>query len=170
MFMHNGFIGSWSRLRRKVEALIPDPYYPSRLGTTDSEAVFLAMMGAGIDRDPIGATERVLRSLFALVNEGGHRERLRFTSAIANGRDLYAFRVAANDNANTLYFRETGGQVIAVSEPFDKEQDWTEVPANHILIARASEPAKIVPFGMTISGETGAEPAPIRRINAGTYR
>ncbi|MGY3448576.1 class II glutamine amidotransferase [Bradyrhizobium sp. USDA 4353] len=40
LFMHNGFVGSWNRLRRKVEALIPDALYPSRLGTTDSEAVF----------------------------------------------------------------------------------------------------------------------------------
>ena len=69
MFMHNGFVGSWSRLRRKVEALIPDAYYPSRSGTTDSEAVFLAMMGAGLDDDPVGATHRVMRSLFALVNQ-----------------------------------------------------------------------------------------------------
>ena len=106
MFMHNGFVGSWNRLRRKVEQLIPDPFYPSRLGSTDSEAVFLAMMGAGLDHDPLGATARVLQQLAALVNEGGHRERLRFTSAIANGHDLYAFRVAVNDDANTLYFRE----------------------------------------------------------------
>ncbi|MGY3365394.1 putative glutamine amidotransferase [Bradyrhizobium sp. GM2.4] len=96
MFMHNGFVGSWNRLRRKVEALIPDAYYPSRTGTTDSEAVFLAMMGAGLDADPLGATHRVLRALVGLVNEGELRERLRFTSALANGRDLYAFRVAVN--------------------------------------------------------------------------
>ena len=49
MFMHNGVIGDWSRIRRTVEAMIPDELYPSRLGTTDSEAVFLAMMGAGGD-------------------------------------------------------------------------------------------------------------------------
>lgn len=167
MFMHNGFVGSWNRLRRKVEALIPDAYYPSRLGTTDSEAVFLAMMGAGLDSDPLGATQAVLQSLVGLVNEGELRERLRFTSAIANGRDLYAFRVAVNDAANTLYYREAGGgQVVVVSEPFDKETDWTEVPANHALVARASESAKIVPFDLAISSGSEAEPAPVRRIIA----
>lgn len=164
MFMHNGFVGSWNRLRRKVEALIPDAYYPSRLGTTDSEAVFLAIMGAGLDNDPLRATQAVLQSLVGLVNEGRLRERLRFTSAIANGRDLYAFRVAVNDAANTLYFREAGGQVVVVSEPFDKESDWTEVPPNHALIARASESAKIVPFDLAISSGADAEPAPVRRI------
>jgi predicted glutamine amidotransferase len=52
MFMHNGEVGNWARVRRKVEALIPDELYPSRIGTTDSEAVFLAILGAGAERDP----------------------------------------------------------------------------------------------------------------------
>ena len=31
---------------------------------------------------------------------------MRFTAALTNGRDLYAFRYAANDKANSLYYRE----------------------------------------------------------------
>ena len=68
MFMHNGFIGSWSRLRRRVEAMIPDTLYPSRIGTTDSEAIFLAIMGAGIDH-PVAAAESVLARIGDLVDE-----------------------------------------------------------------------------------------------------
>jgi glutamine amidotransferase len=146
LFMHNGFVGSWNRLRRKVEALIPDPLYPSRLGTTDSEAVFLAMVGAGLEQDPLTATRNVLSSLCQLVNENGLRERLRFTSALSNGQDLFAFRFAENDSANSLYFREDGEQVIVVSEPFDREPDWTEVPPNHVLVAPAAKRATIVPI------------------------
>ena len=146
LFMHNGFVGSWNRLRRKVEAMIPDALYPSRLGTTDSEAVFLAIVGAGIDQDPIGATRKVLGSLCQLVNQDGLREHLRFTSALSNGHDLYAFRFAANDRANSLYYREDGDQVIAVSEPYDREPDWIEVPPDHVLVARASCAAEIVPL------------------------
>jgi len=55
LFMHNGFVGNWSRLRRKVEGLIPDQLYPQRNGTTDTEAIFLAIMGAGIEQ-PLAAT------------------------------------------------------------------------------------------------------------------
>jgi glutamine amidotransferase len=166
MFMHNGFVGSWNRLRRKVEQLIPDALYPSRLGTTDSEAVFLAIMGAGLDRDPIVATARVLRSLRDLVNEEGKRERMRFTTAIANGRDLYAFRFAENDATNTLYFRESGDQVVVVSEPFDKEDDWTEVPEGHVLVACASRPVEIVPLHLTVSPLEKPELPRVSRINA----
>ena len=166
MFMHNGFVGSWNRLRRKVEQLIPDALYPSRLGTTDSEAVFLAILGAGLDRDPIGATARVLQALRNLVNEDGKRERMRFTSAIANGRDLYAFRFAENDETNTLYYRESGDEVVVVSEPFDKEDHWTEVPEGHVLVARASEGVEIVPLHLTVSPVEKAELPRVGRINA----
>ena len=146
LFMHNGFVGSWNRLRRKIEAMIPDELYPSRVGTTDSEAVFLAMMGAGLATDPIGATRRVLSDLCALVNESGHRERLRFTSALTDGRDLFAFRFAENDSANSLYYRTNGNELVVVSEPFDRESGWREVPANHVLIGAASGSIDIVPF------------------------
>jgi predicted glutamine amidotransferase len=157
LFMHNGFVGSWNRLRRKVEGMIPDALYPSRVGTTDSEAVFLAMVGAGIELDPIDATRKVLAALCRLVNEDGLHERLRFTSALSNGHDLFAFRFAENDSANSLYFREDGDQVIAVSEPYDKEPDWIEVPPNHVLVARAAQRAEIVPLWAEDSGHAKQE-------------
>src|SRR2546427_4398970 len=145
LFMHNGLIGNWARLRRKVEALIPDEFYPSRIGTTDSEAVFLAILGAGGDKDPIGATRRTLATLTDMV--GTNMEPLRFTAALANGRDLYAFRYAANDNANTLYYREAAGNVVVVSEPLDADRaHWTPVPPGHMLIAHAGKPVVLERF------------------------
>ena len=115
MFMHNGVIGNWARSMRRTgpKALVlPDELYGSRIGTTDAEAVFLAILGAGADRDPIGATTRTLATLTDMANAGGVNEPLRFTAALANGRDLYAFRYAANDSANTLYYRESGANVV----------------------------------------------------------
>jgi predicted glutamine amidotransferase len=142
LFMHNGFIGNWSRLRRKVEALIPDALYPARIGTTDSEAIFLAVMGAGMD-DPVAATQTTLERLTDLVGP----DRMRFTAALANGRDLFAFRYAVNDRANTLYYRESEQGVVVVSEPLDTDhRNWIPVPESHVLVAKAGEPIRIVPF------------------------
>jgi predicted glutamine amidotransferase len=166
MFMHNGFVGSWNRLRRRVEGLIPDPLYPSRLGTTDSEAVFLAIMGAGIEADPVEATAKVIRRLCEFVNEGNNRERLRFTSALTNGTDLYAFRFAENDNANSLYFREEAGEVIVVSEPLDTLYRWTEIPPGHVLIAKGSKSAEIHPFVPTSPASKVLEPGTAARVLA----
>ena len=71
LFMHNGLIGNWTRMRRQVESLIPDEFYGSRIGTTDSEAVFLAILGAGGDKDPVGATGKVLSALTEMVSANG---------------------------------------------------------------------------------------------------
>ena len=69
MFMHNGFVGNWSRLRRQVEALIPDELYPSRIGTTDSEAIFLAILGADMEQSGDGGGERFWLTLTDFVNQ-----------------------------------------------------------------------------------------------------
>ncbi|MGE0749367.1 MAG: class II glutamine amidotransferase [Variibacter sp.] len=145
MFMHNGQIGDWSLIRRKVEEMIPDAYYASRIGTTDSEAVFLAILGAGAEKDPVRATCDVLIRLTELVRASGTKEPLRFTSALSDGHDLYAFRYVFNGSANTLYYREAGTTVVTASEPLDtSERDhWQSVPSGHVMVARAGKPVML---------------------------
>ncbi|CAL8980343.1 class II glutamine amidotransferase [Rhodoplanes serenus] len=156
LFMHNGMIGNWNRIRRRVEALIPDELYGSRIGTTDSEAVFLALLGAGLDRDPIGATARTLAAITEMTREEGRAEAMRFTAAVTNGKDLYAFRYAANDQANTLYYRAVGKDVVLVSEPLDEDRsDWQLVPPDHAVVARAGRAPEVVPF--TVTRQVAAE-------------
>jgi len=171
MFMHNGQIGDWSLIRRQVEQLIPDNFYRSRIGTTDSEAVFLALLGAGVENDPVAATARTLARLTELVEQSGSNEPLRFTSALANGRDIYAFRYVYKGVANTLYYRESYGSVIIASEPLDTERDdWKPVPPGHVLIARADQPVTLQPI--VAQGETAAaddaRPRPKLAAAAGT--
>lgn len=55
LFMHNGQIGGYDRIRRSVEAMIPDDLYARRRGNGDSEAIFLASLGHGLDTDPLAA-------------------------------------------------------------------------------------------------------------------
>ena len=103
--MHNGLIGDSSRLRRKVETLIPDDSMARASAPPIRRRVFFAILGAGGDKDPVGATARTLATLTDMVEP--NKEPLRFAAALANGRDLYAFRYSANDNANSLYLRES---------------------------------------------------------------
>jgi glutamine amidotransferase len=142
-------VGNWARVRRKVETLIPDAMYPSRVGTTDSEAVFLAILGAGADRDPVAAT---LRTLAALTELGrANKEPLRFTSAITDGSNLYAFRYSANDAANTLYYRTSDDNLLLVSEPLDKDREsWIPVPPNHMVLAHHGRPVEIEPIDLAV--------------------
>jgi predicted glutamine amidotransferase len=147
MFMHNGQIGDWSKIRRRVEGMIPDAFYASRIGTTDSEAAFLAILGAGGNEGPIAATERTLVKLNRIVAESETKEPVRFTAALSDGKNLYAFRYASDDTANTLYYREYGGNLVVVSEPLDLERaHWVTVPPGHMVVARDGEHVRLAPF------------------------
>jgi predicted glutamine amidotransferase len=152
--MHNGFVGGWPRLRRRIEALIPDELFPSRIVTTDSEALFLAIVGAGID-EPVSATGSVLGKVSAMVDEA--KQPFRFTAALSNGRDLYAFRYSLNDSANTLYYREYANEILVVSEPIDRDHSrWISVPNNTVLIARLGAKARmqdVQTFGLRAAAE-----------------
>jgi glutamine amidotransferase len=109
--------------------------------------VFLAILGAGGDKDPVEATKRVLATITDMVSGKGYKEPLRFTSALSNGRDLYAFRYSANDKANSLYYQESGGNVVVVSEPLDGDRShWKPVPPGHVIVARAGQPVLLEPF------------------------
>ncbi len=147
MFMHNGQIGDWSLIRRQVEALIPDAFYRARIGTTDSEAVFLAILGAGVEDDPVDATVRTLGTITDMVRASATAEPVRFTAALSDGKNLYAFRYASNDTANTLYYRQAGADVVVVSEPLDKDRTgWKPVPPGHLIVARDGEAVVPQPF------------------------
>jgi len=147
LFMHNGQIGDWSLIRRRVEALIPDSIYGSRSGTTDSEAVFLAIVGSGADKDPIAATERTLARITDMVHESGTKEPVRFTAALSDGQNLYAFRYASDDTSNSLYFRQIGDSIVIVSEPLDMERaHWRPVPPNHAIVVSEGEKVRARPF------------------------
>jgi len=148
MFMHNGSLGDWDLIRRKVEGLIPDAYYRSRIGTTDSEAAFLAILGDGAETDAVGALTRTISRITQMIRASGAPNAFRFTSALTDGENLYAVRYAEpRGSANTLYFREEGDDLVIASEPLDVERSfWKEVPANHLLVAPASGKVRLEPF------------------------
>ena len=148
MFMHNGFIGSWPHLRREDRGSHPRCTLPVKDGhNKNSEAIFLAILGAGADEDT-GRDDKT-RCAQAEKDRRGRRRRgrLRFTAALTDGHAIYAFRYAAQDSANTLYYRGNRDGTVIASEPLDTGQDpWTPVPENHVLVARPEELPQVFPF------------------------
>ena len=128
LFMHNGQIGGYSRLKRRIEAMIPDALYDARLGTTDSEAIFLAALANGLARDPLGAMTRTLEAVRAMMTVAGIDEPLRFAAALTDGETLYAFRWACDGRPPSLYFRQAEGGLTVASEPTDGRRDGWRPP------------------------------------------
>jgi predicted glutamine amidotransferase len=138
LFMHNGQIGGYARIKRRLEALIPDELYDRRLGTTDSEAIFLAALANGLKDDPVAAMARTLKQVRRLMDEAGIDDALRFTAAVTDGDSLWAYRWACDGKPPTLYFREEQSGLLVVSEPIDdKDRGWREVPKGCTLVASA---------------------------------
>ena len=136
LFMHNGQIGGWDKVRRQVEQAIPDDLFEHRSGTTDSEALFLMMLGNGLAADPEGAARRTLGQVEAMMQRAGVTCPLRFTAAFSDGRKLYALRYASDQEPPSLYTRRGSDSTatLVVSEPLDEAAEgWQPVPAQSFL-------------------------------------
>ncbi|MDX2222241.1 MAG: class II glutamine amidotransferase [Rhodospirillaceae bacterium] len=162
IFMHNGQIGGYEKVRRRLDAAIPDDVYNARVGTTDSEAFFYLLFGQGLDHDPPRALARAVRLVLDEMARAGTDEPFRMTAALSDGRTIYALRYASDPEPPSLYFARDSGardsgardsgardgeRLMVVSEPLDADEgSWTAVDTGHLLVSRLDAPPRIVPF------------------------
>ncbi|MEX6506127.1 class II glutamine amidotransferase [Jiella sp. M17.18] len=147
LFMHNGQIGQYETLRRQVDALIPDEVYHLRRGTSDSEAIFLAALGRGLDADPAAAMAETLAEIMAVT---GRAVAVRFAAVHADGERLSAFRWASDGEPPSLYWRSTGTGVVVASEPCGcAAEDWHIVPPGAVLTADFHGGMRLSAFDVT---------------------
>lgn len=133
-FMHNGHLGEFARLERRLESHLSNMLYQRREGATDSELLFLLAVQMGLSRDPAGA----LSAVVALVAEEaaviGVRASIRLSCALSDGQTLYGLRYANDGDAPSLFIGESEAGVALVSEPFEHaEKDWRAVPAQSFV-------------------------------------
>lgn len=146
LFMHNGQIGGYERVRRQIDALVPDTHYAARRGTGDSEAIFLAAAGRGLAEHPVAALAETLALCTARMTEAGITAPLRFSALLSDGAGVHAFRWASDDHPPSLYWTQLAGGVAIASEPFSFEAvTWTPVPSGSVLTVSADD-VRIAPF------------------------
>lgn len=144
LFMHNGQIGGYHKIKRRLEALIPDALYDVRRGTTDSEAIFLLALANGLAEDAVAAMMRTLAIVRDLMRAAGIAEPLRFTSVVTDGDSLTAYRWACDAHPPSLYYRRTEIGLVIVSEPIDGCRDgWHVVPKGGTLQATRGGPVVV---------------------------
>ncbi|TYC63544.1 class II glutamine amidotransferase [Rhodobacterales bacterium] len=133
-FMHNGQVGGYEKVRRRLDNMIPDDLYRSRLGGTDSESLFLVALAYGLDRHPRAAMARAIYEAEALSRYSGITPHMRFAAGWSDGETLYAARYASDYLAPTLFYRIFEDGVMVVSEPLDEARDcWIEVPQGQMI-------------------------------------
>lgn len=139
-FMHNGQIGGYETVRRRLDNMIPDDLFRFRTGATDSETLFLVALAYGLNLHPRAAMARAVFEAEALSKYAGATPHMRFASAWSNGKTLYAARYASDKFAPTLYYRLFEEGVMVVSEPLDEARGcWIEVPQGRMIIVQDGE-------------------------------
>ena len=136
-FCHNGQIPHFAKIRRQLEAALPDALYARRKGSTDSELIFLTLLAHGLQRDPQRAVAATLNAIGPDLSEGP----IKLTLVFSDGDRLYAFRHASAGPAPTLYVSgvlDNGGRAVA-SEPLcGVAENWTALPSNALCMVTAS--------------------------------
>lgn len=134
MFMHNGMITDYRKIRASVERMIADNVYENVKGSTDSEAIFHAALSKGLDDDPVLAMHKVLAEITVLQNQKLGQGRVRFAAIHSDGDRIWAYRWASDNRPPSLYYHPTPEGTIIASEPFENDKvNWTPVPANSAI-------------------------------------
>lgn len=147
LWMHNGAINEFHRLKRDLSLAVDPVLYSDVEGSTDSELMFYLALTFGLTEDPPGSVARMA----GLVEETGHRHGvqhpLQMTVAVSDGDHLWAFRYSSQGSTRSLYYstrvdalralhpdadflRDIGDETrLVVSEPLgDLPGTWNEVP------------------------------------------
>ncbi len=166
LFMHNGRIGGYDRIRRRLEGMIADEFYHKRRGTTDSELFFLLALSNGLMEEPATAIARTIRQVRREMARHNVEEPFRMTAALSDGERVMAVRTSSDGASPSLFhaagaelvvegrairFTRGRGTVMVLSEPLDEEASWQEVPEDHMLETRHGE-ARVRPMPLELVG------------------
>ena len=104
MFVHNGYVADYDRLRRDLLLAVAPDLFGNIAGTTDSELMFHLALTFGLADDPLGGLERMAGFVEALGAAAGVAEPLQMTVGVSDGERLWAARYASGPVVNSLFY------------------------------------------------------------------
>ena len=157
LWMHNGLIREFPRLKRELVLAVDDSLYPSIEGTTDSETFFYLALTFGLESDPVDAVERAVGFIEAVGHEHGVEHPIQMTVGTSDGTSIWAFRYSSEGDSRSLFFSTRMDELkalypdselawlsdetrVVVSEPLgDLPGVWNEVPESHVGIVQPGQ-------------------------------
>lgn len=162
LFMHNGNVGGFTKLKRHIRHKLSDDIYDWVKGQTDSEhiaALFLQNFYQDkkhfLVTDIANTLVKTFKELLQIHDKYGSKEPCYLNYVITDGRSLVATRYTTSykKDASTLYYSygdhftcEEGvghivksagstSAVLVASEKLDRHKsEWHEIPVNHMLL------------------------------------
>jgi predicted glutamine amidotransferase len=147
LFMHNGYINEFGRIKRDLILSIDPSLYPEVKGQADTEVLFFLALTFGLEDDPPAAVEQAVGLVEAVASRHGVPNAFQGTVATTNGENIWAFRYSSERQSRSLFYttdlptlrklypdRELFQSLsddarLIVSEPLgDVAGVWNEVP------------------------------------------
>jgi predicted glutamine amidotransferase len=103
LFVHNGYINEFHKLRRDAMLALDPELFAAVVGTTDTEVVFHLALSFGLEQDPIAALERTVGFIEQLARERGIEDPVQASFGVSDGESLWAVRYASSGSARSLF-------------------------------------------------------------------
>ena len=126
LFVHNGYIADFGRIRRELLLAVSPELFGEIQGSTDSELMFFLALTFGLETDPIGGLERMAGFVEAVGHAAGIAEPLQMTIGATDGERLHAARYASGPVVNTLFVSEEVGALRALYPADERWQHFAE--------------------------------------------
>jgi ergothioneine biosynthesis protein EgtC len=172
-FMHNGHVGGYRRIRRRLLGRLSDESFELIEGSTDSEHVFALFVERYQDSETEDPAERIADAVAATILEveemrenAGIEDDSELNLAVSDGRSAVVSRYKSDfpKRAPSLYFH-TGtryecdgdlcgmvdsdggrGAVIISSERLSEDPGWDRVPSGHMVVVREDTTVDVRPI------------------------
>jgi predicted glutamine amidotransferase len=142
LFVHNGYVADYKRLRRELLLAVHPDLFTNIDGSTDSEVLFHLALTFGLADDPIAGLERMAGFVEATAEAAGVTDpALQMTIGVSDGNRLYAVRYASGAEVNTLFVSEdaatlrmlypktSGPRISATGHAWWSPSHWSICPA-----------------------------------------
>lgn len=104
LWMHNGAIADFLKLKRDLVFSISPELYPHIEGSTDSETMFFLALTFGLRDDPVGAVERMVGFVESVAQAHGVENVMQMTVAASDGVNVYSFRYSTAHQSRSLFY------------------------------------------------------------------
>ena len=147
LFVHNGVVAEFARVRRDLVLAVDPALFPEIQGSTDSEVVFHLALTFGLEDDPLAALERTIGFLEETARRQGIERAVQTSIGVTDGESVWAVRYSTERRSRTLFVssdvdtvrrlhpdnprfqRMSESDRLVVSEPFsDLPGVWHELP------------------------------------------
>jgi glutamine amidotransferase len=169
LFVHNGYLAGYDKLRRELMLAVAPYLFREVQGSTDTEVIFNLALTYGLQDDPIGALERTV----GVIEEAARRQEIagavQATFGVSDGSTLWAVRYATEGPARSLFAssdvqairelhpdnprfkRLSPDDRLIVSEPFsDLPGVWQEIPQGTAVTVKRGGVIDERPFQPTL--------------------